>query len=221
MPYLRAAHADADYEEGLPAHMVSHHSNSDGISPSLTLMSPSNFHKMHTFLRVTNTCHCLVMMTYTNIHRTAFLCHYFFHTKLIPKPPGLLLCSLHHHYIRPPASAAPLARKLPAMCLAPRRPPEKETLVWRLLAFVPPFSGIIYIYILCYINLSLHIRQDASGVKVLSAFTACSLDIVRPFVCEKFCLRGFRRSGHRCCAHGFAHIDTAASQAKFTLSLTD
>ena len=47
--------------------VVPHHSNSDGISPSLTLMSPSNFHKMHTFLRVTNACHCLVMMTYTNI----------------------------------------------------------------------------------------------------------------------------------------------------------
>ena len=124
----------------LRAHVVSHHSNSDGISPSLTLMSPSNFHKMRTFLRVTNTCHCLVMMTYTNIQRIAFLFH--FQTKLIPKPPGLLLCSLHHHYIRPPASAAPLTPKLPTMCLVPRRPPEKETLVWRLLAFVPPFSGI-------------------------------------------------------------------------------
>ena len=122
--------------------MVSHHSDSDGISPSLTLMSPSNFHKMHTFLRVTNTCHCLVMMTYTNIQRIALLFHYFFHTKLIPKPPGLLLCSLHHHYIRHPASAAPLTRKLPTMRLVPRRPPEKETLVWRLLAFVPPFSGM-------------------------------------------------------------------------------
>ena len=141
MPYLRAAHADADYEEGLPAHMVSHHSNSDGISPSLTLMSPSNFHKMHTLLRVTNTCHCLLMMTYTNIQHMALLFHYFFHTKLIPKPPSLLLCSLDHHYIRPPASAA--ARKLPTMCLAPRRPPEKETLVWWLLAFVPPFSGCL------------------------------------------------------------------------------
>ena len=41
------------------------------------------------------------MMTYTNIQRIAFLFH-FFHTKLIPKPPGLLLCSLNHHYIRPP-----------------------------------------------------------------------------------------------------------------------
>ena len=30
------------------------------------------------------------------------------------------------------------------MCLVPRRPPEKETLVWRLLAFVPPFSGILH-----------------------------------------------------------------------------
>ena len=41
-------------------------------------------------------------MTYTNIQRIACLFHYFFHTKLIPKPPGLLLCSLSHHYIRPP-----------------------------------------------------------------------------------------------------------------------
>ena len=134
-------------------HVVSHHSNSDGISPSLTLMSLSNFHKMHTFLHVTNTFHCLVMMTYTNIQRIALLFHYFFHTKLIPKPPGLLLCSLHHHYIRPPASAAPLTRKLPTMCLVPRCPPEKETLVWRLLAFVRRFSGIymiIYVYIYMY-----------------------------------------------------------------------
>ena len=41
----------------------------------------------------------------------------------------------------PPASAARPTRKLPTMCLVPRRPPEKETLVWRLLAFVPPFLG--------------------------------------------------------------------------------
>ena len=51
-------------------------------------------------------------------------------TKIIPQPPGLLLCSLHDHYVCPPASAAPLTRKLPAMCLVPRRPPT--------LAVVPP-----------------------------------------------------------------------------------
>ena len=94
---------DADYEEGLTAHVVSHHSNSDGISPRLTLMSPFIFHKMYTFLHVTSTCHCLVMMTYTNIQRIAFLFHDFSHTKLIPKPPGLLLMlPLHHHYTTPP-----------------------------------------------------------------------------------------------------------------------
>ena len=42
------------------ARVVSHHSNLDGMPPSLRLMSPSNFHKTHAFLRVTNTCHCLV-----------------------------------------------------------------------------------------------------------------------------------------------------------------
>ena len=126
--------------------VVSHHSNSDGMFPSLTLMPPSNFHKMHTFLHVTSACHCLVMMTYINIQRITFLFHYFFHTKLILKPPGLLLSSLHHHYIRPPASAAPLTRKLPTICLVPRRRPEKETLVWRLLAFVPRLR-YVYIYI--------------------------------------------------------------------------
>ena len=107
------------------------HARSDGISPSLPLMSPSNFHKMCTFLRVTNACHCLMMMTYTNIQRIAFLFHYFFHTKLIPKPP---------------ASAARLTRKLPTMCLAPRRPPEKRHLsggCW----LSPPPSQVIHIYI--------------------------------------------------------------------------
>ena len=98
-------------------------------------MSPSNFHKMCTFLRVTNACHCLMMMTYTNIQRIAFLFHYFFHTKLIPKPP---------------ASAARLTRKLPTMCLAPRRPPEKRHLsggCW----LSPPPSQVIHIYIYRYI----------------------------------------------------------------------
>ena len=98
-------------------------------------MSLSNFHKMHTFLRVTNKFHCLVMLTYTNI-RIAFLFHYFFHTKLMPKPPGLLLCALHHHYIRPPpASAAPLTRKLPTAAAG----------------FGHPLLRYIYIY-LCHID---------------------------------------------------------------------
>ena len=58
---LARARGDADYG----VRVVSHHSNSDRISPSLSLISPSNFHKMLTFKRVTNTCHCLVMMTPT------------------------------------------------------------------------------------------------------------------------------------------------------------
>ena len=109
--------------------------------PLLALMSPSNFHKMHTFLHVTNTCHCRVMMAYTNIQRIAFLLHYFFHAKFIPKPPGLLLC-LHHHYIRPPASAAPLTRKLPTMCLVPTPARTRDT---RLAAagFRPPLLRYI------------------------------------------------------------------------------
>ena len=142
--------------------------HSDGISPWLTLMSPSNFYKTHTFLRVTSACHCLVMMTYTNIQRIALLFHDFFHTKLIPKPPGLLLCSLHHHYIRPPASGAPLTRKLPTMCLVPRRPPERRHssgCCW----LSSPLLRYIYIYIspsLIYsvtINVSQCVSHESAG----------------------------------------------------------
>ena len=129
------ARGDADYGEGFPARTRARRTRARTSYPTTRT-------QMRAFLRVTNACRCLVMMTYTNIQRIAFLFHYFFHTKLIPKPPGLLLSSLHHHYIRPPASAAPLTRKLPTMCFLSRRPPEKETLVWRLLAFVPPFSGL-------------------------------------------------------------------------------
>ena len=128
------------YGEGLPA-------RAHALPTPLTLMSPSNFHKTHAFLRVTNTCHCLVsdddlhqhttyrislslLLSYQTYPEAAWL------ASLLPQSP------LH----TPPASAAPLPRKLPTMCLVPRRPPEKETLVWRLLAFAPPFSGI-YIYL--------------------------------------------------------------------------
>ena len=103
-------------------------------------MSPSNFHKTHALLRVTNTCHCLVSdddlitPTYTTYRISlSLLLSYQTYPKaarlasLLPQSP------LH----MPPASAAPLPRKLPTMCLVPRRPPEKETLVWRLLVFVP------------------------------------------------------------------------------------
>ena len=144
MPYSRARRRSL-WRRSSCARVVSHHSNSDGISPSLTLMSPSNFHKTHAFLRVTNTCHCLVSDDDLHQHTTyrislSLLLSYQTYPKaarlasLLPQSP------LH----TPPASAAPLPRKLPTMCLVPRRPPEKETLVWRLLAFVP-FSGIIYV----------------------------------------------------------------------------
>ena len=131
------------------AHVVSHHSNSDGISPSLTLMSPSNFHKMHTFLRVTNACHCIVMMAYTNIQGIALLFHYFFHTKLIAKPPGLLLLppSPVHTPPRTRGTADSQAAEHVSCVAAPAR--KRDT---RLAAagFGPPFSGIqnnAYIYI--------------------------------------------------------------------------
>ena len=57
---LARARAAALTIEKVFLRVVSHHSNSDDISPSLTLMSPSNFYKTHAFLRVTNACHCLV-----------------------------------------------------------------------------------------------------------------------------------------------------------------
>ena len=52
-------HIVASFQKRMPcaraarARVVSHHLNSDGASPLLALLSPSNFHKMHTFLRVT------------------------------------------------------------------------------------------------------------------------------------------------------------------------
>ena len=58
----------------------------------------------------------------------------------------------------PPASAAPLTRKLPTVCLVPRRPPEKETLVWQLLAFVLRYELFHLtepMYILCNVSFNL------------------------------------------------------------------
>ena len=68
--------------------------------PSLMLMSPSNFHRIHIFLYKTHT-HAITLWWWSiPIYNVSF---HFFHTKLIPQPPVLLLCSLYHHYIRLPA----------------------------------------------------------------------------------------------------------------------
>ena len=145
MPYSPAREATLPMEKvflrarAASAHVVSQHSNLDGILPSLMLMSPSNFHKTHAFLRVTNTCYCLLwmMMIYTKMYRISFL--------LFPKPPDLFFLLPQSPLHMPSVSAAPLLRKLPTMCFVPRRPPEKDTFVWWLLAFAPLFLDIFNI----------------------------------------------------------------------------
>ena len=127
------------YGEGLPA-------RAHALPTPLTLMSPSNFHKTHAFLRVTNTCHCLVSDDDLHQHtayRISLSLLLSYQNLSQSRPACFSAPSITIH--TPPASAAPLPRKLPTMCLVPRRPPEKETLVWRLLAFVPP-SQVLYMF---------------------------------------------------------------------------
>ena len=118
-------------------------------------------------------------MTNANIQRIAFLFQYFFHTKLIYSKAARLASLLPQPPLHtPPASAAPLPRKLPTMCLVPRRPSEKETLVWRLLAsFVPPSQ--VYIYI--YIYIERNVIEDVKGNSEVGGFwgTVLVIGIVR------------------------------------------
>ena len=151
--------ARAHYGEGLPARAAPT-ARARGIPPLeltrdsrlLTLMSPSNFHKMHTFLHVINTCHCLVMMTYTNIQRIAFLFHYF-SPSYQTYPKAARLASLFppsplHTPPRIRGTTDPQASDHVSSAATPAR--KRDT---RLAAagFRPPFSGI-YIYIIYIYN---------------------------------------------------------------------
>ena len=116
--------------------------------PSLTLMSPSNFHRVHTFLRLTNTCHCLVMMSYINIQRIALLFRYFFPSHQTYPKAALLASLLPLSPLHTPPRIRGTADSQAAdhVCCA-ATPARKRDTRLASAGFRPPVLRYTYIYI--------------------------------------------------------------------------